>query len=448
MGRKANGAVSQPALPGAQEGDPAALWVPISKLTPWAKNPRKNDESVDDVARSIIELGWGRPLIAREANGELCVGHTTRKAVLSLKERYQRANAEQRAGWHPEAVHTVETGLVPVRFVTLSERKAHQLALADNRLAEKSDWDVPVLLDVMEELDLAEIEVAGWSSDDLAELGKDLLGGDGDAEDVKEDEAPEPPKDPITKPGDVWFLGDHVLVCGDSTVLHSVFAPKGARLMITDPPYGVSYAEKNEYLNKSDKGNRVQTPIENDHLGAGDMAKLWRSAFSIAREIVGPGAAYYVTGPQGRDLFGLAAALDDTGFPLRHMLVWVKSQFVIGRSDYHYKHEPILYGWTEGAAHKAVENRSETSTWEIDKPRRSELHPTMKPVELYARAMRNSSERGWIVYEPFAGSGTCFAAAAQMERRCWGVELSPAYCDVIVERWQSLTGGNATRRAA
>ena len=232
-------------------------------------------------------------------------------------------------------------------------------------------------------------------------------------------------------------------MCGDCGTI----AIAGCKLLVTDPPYGVSYAKKNEFLNAIARGNRIQTPIEGDHNTAEDMSVLWRTWFGSVRRWMDPGAAYYVTGPQGGDLLLLLLllALRDSGFPLRHMLVWAKNNHVLGRSDYHYKHEPILYGWVEGAAHHAVANRSETSLWEIDRSHKSDLHPTTKPVELYARAMRNSSNSGDLVTDPFAGSGTAFVAAEQLDRTCFGVELSPAYCDVIIERWQNLTGQSATR---
>jgi DNA modification methylase len=215
--------------------------------------------------------------------------------------------------------------------------------------------------------------------------------------------------------------------------------------MVTDPPYGVSYAAKNEFLNAVARGNHIQVPIEGDHHTPEEMSALWKSWFSATCPLLGPGAAYYVTGPQRGDLLLLLLlALRDSGFPLRHMLIWAKNQFVLGRSDYHYQHEPIIYGWLDGG-HRRVEDRGESSLWQIDKPRKNDLHPTMKPVELYARAMRNSSDRGDLVLEPFAGSGTALIAAEQLGRRVFASEIDPRYCDVIVERWQRITGGKARR---
>ena len=166
------------------------------------------------------------------------------------------------------------------------------------------------------------------------------------------------------------------------------------------------------------------------------MAVFWGAAFTAIRPALRPGAAYYVTGPQGGDLlWHLLSALRESGFPLRHMLVWAKNNHVLGRCDYQYKHEPILYGWVEGAAHAFYGEPGETSVWEIPRPQRSDLHPTMKPVELIARAIANSSQPGELVLDPFAGSGSTLIAADQLERRCFCIEIDPGYCDVIRQRY-------------
>jgi DNA modification methylase len=406
--------------------EPAAEWVDIEKLRPWDKNPRVNDHVVADLVDSVERFGFGAPLLVRRADGEIIAGHTRLKAAqkLGLKQ-------------------------VPVRYMDLSAEEAHLLALADNRLSEKADWSVPDLHELLSGYDTQSVELAGWSADDmklmLEQLGKS--GGAGGSGEVVEDEAPEPPKVPVTKLGDVWQLGDSVLVCGDCTngALDS-FADGGAKLLITDPPYGVDYGAKNARLNALDGGKRIETAIENDALSPAEMQTLWVDALRAAARVLAPGAAYYVTGPQGGDLlYALMSALREAGYPLRHMLVWVKNNHALSAADYHYKHEPILYGWREGAAHHRVDDRSQMSTWEIDRPQKADLHPTMKPVELYARAMRNSSNAGDVVLEPFAGSGTAYAAAVQLNRRVWGSELSPAYCDVIVQRWEQLAGRKARR---
>lgn len=262
---------------------------------------------------------------------------------------------------------------------------------------------------------------------------------------VVEDEVPEPPKVAITKPGDLWELGEHWLLCGDCKGAGLQAMEGRYDLLVTDPPYGVDYSSKNDFLNALDKGNRNQSPIENDSKKPEEMFGFWKESFAAIRSWANDGASYYVTGPQGGDLLLLLLqALSQAGFPLRHMLIWAKNNHVLGRSDYNYKHEPIIYGWVEGA-HRFVGPSNEVSLWEIAKPQESKEHPTMKPVALYARAIRNSSAEGQWVCDPFAGSGTAVVASAQLNRRCYAIEIEPKYCDVIIERWEKLTGGKAKR---
>jgi DNA modification methylase len=259
---------------------------------------------------------------------------------------------------------------------------------------------------------------------------------------IIEDEAPEPPQNPVSKLGDWWGLGDNLLYCGDCSDVGGFETD----LLFTDPPYGVSYADKNEFLNSIDKGNGNQSKIENDHKSKEEMAIFWAEKFTKIRILLKNGASYYITGPQGGDLLLLLESIRDAGFPLRHMLVWAKNNHVLGRSDYHYKHEPIIYGWL--GTHKFYGGRGENSLWQIDKPQKAKEHPTMKPVALYARGIGNSSKEGDWVLDPFAGSGTCMIASQQLGRRNLSIELEPKYCDVIIERWQNLTGGKAVKKTS
>lgn len=256
---------------------------------------------------------------------------------------------------------------------------------------------------------------------------------------IDPDEAPPLPDEPDSKPGELYELGPHRLLCGDATdpgALETLMGEALAELLWTDPPYGVAYAGKNAFLNAIDKGNRIQTAIAGDDGDTAEMDALWRTAFAAARAHLAPGASYYVTGPQGGDLLmALLAALRESGFPLRHILIWAKNNHVLGRCDYHYQHEPIIFGWVEGAAHRFYGGRGQSSLWEIPRPQRSDLHPTMKPVELVARAIRNSSRPGEIVLDPFAGSGSTLIAAEQEGRVAYCIELDPRYCDVIRERY-------------
>lgn len=246
--------------------------------------------------------------------------------------------------------------------------------------------------------------------------------------------------------------------------------------MITDPPYGVSYADKNKFLNTIARGNRIQVEIENDHQSEPEMYNLWLEVFSNAYEVTDQCMAYYVFGAQGGELLLLLLqALKDSRFAPRHGLVWVKNNHVLGRADYNYKHEPITYGWKTDGTHKFYA-KFDTSVWEDeleidklkkdelvklikdlmsdkvptsvikeDKPLKSDLHPTMKPVRLIGRLMGNSSQKDEIVLDLFGGSGTTMIAAEQLGRKCYMMELDPHYCDVIIARWEKLTGREAVK---
>jgi len=262
-----------------------------------------------------------------------------------------------------------------------------------------------------------------------------------------EDPGPsEPPVEPVTKLGDVWLCGAHRVVCGDCTeagVVAKLFGEKLARMVWTDPPYGVSYADKNEFLNSLDKGNHIQEPIAHDHMSEADTEALVRDALALMATYGMPGAAYYVACPAGTLLPHFIAAVAASGFGFRHSLVWVKQQFVLGRCDYHYRHEVILYGWKPDGAHYFVDDHTQDSVFEVDKPHRSEDHPTMKPVKLVAQMVANSSKPGDIVADPFLGSGTTLISAEQLGRVCYGIEIEPRYVDVAVRRWQQATGQTA-----
>ncbi len=244
--------------------------------------------------------------------------------------------------------------------------------------------------------------------------------------------------------GDVWQLGEHVLVCGDSSNPKTYAAFKSpADLFLTDPPYGVSYSEKNRYLNAVAFGQRIQVPIEGDSKTPAQMSEFWMSVFAPAHEACKPGAAYYVFGPQGGDLLLLMQALNATQWILKHQLIWVKNNHVLGRSDYNYKHEPILYGWKEGG--HSFYGGHDVSVWEYDKPHNSDLHPRMKPVELLQHAIENSTKPGEVVLDPFGGSGSTLIACELSGRKCQMVEIDCHYCDVIVARWEQYSGKKAVK---
>lgn len=392
------------------------LLAPVGELRTHPRNPRRGN--VGAIQESLGRFGQQRPLLATPDGTVIAGNHTYLAAVES--------------GWTHVAVVRSD----------LTETEIDAYLVADNRLSDLGTYDDANLADLLTSLQVDERGLAGTGYDDgfltglLAELKRNERA-------VDPDDAPPLPEEPRSEPGEVYELGAHRLVCGDCRepkAMEELMQQDTAHLLWTDPPYGVSYAAKNEYLNAIAPGNRIQVPIDGDHQSPQEMSNLWVAAFSQARAWMTPGAAYYVTGPQGGDLLLLLLlALRESGFPLRHMLIWAKNHHVLGRSDYHYQHEPIVYGWVKGA-HKFHGPSGATSLWLIDRPHSSKLHPTMKPVELVRRSLTNSTEAGQNVLDPFAGSGTTMIAAEEMGRRCLAMEIDPAYCDVIRQRYADYTG--------
>jgi site-specific DNA-methyltransferase (adenine-specific) len=254
---------------------------------------------------------------------------------------------------------------------------------------------------------------------------------------VTEDEVPEPPADPVTQPGDLWLLGKHRLLCGDSTKAEDVerlMDGQRADLMLTDPPYNVDYTGKTKDALK----------VANDSMGDTDFRKFLAACFAEAFGSMKPGASFYVFHADIEG-YNFRGAVKDCGQVVRQCLIWQKDVMVFGRQDYQWQHEPCLYGWKEGAAHGWYSDRKQTTLLRFDRPKRSEEHPTMKPVAMFAYLMGNSTAPQGLAYDPFLGSGTTLVAAEQLGRTCYGMEISPAYCDVIVKRWETLTGQKATR---
>lgn len=417
-------------------------YLPLASLQVAAKNPKLHADA--ELQASVTHFGYAEPIVIDERTGRIVAGHGRREALLALKT----------AGNEPPDGVRKKNGdwLIPVMrgWASKTDADAEAYLLASNRLVEVGGWDDAQLAEMLAELFAANgptvSDIIGFSAKDLRELEARVALEAGGA---TEDNVPAAPKDAVAKPGDLWLLGEHRLLCGDATKAEDVARLLGdgkAELFITDPPYGVSYADKNAFLNTVARGNHIQTPIEGDHQTVGEMGDLWLAAFKLAFDASAPGACYYVTGPQGGDLsMMMMMMMQKAGWLLKHVIVWAKNNHVLGRCDYHYKHEPILYGWKPGAAHYWAGGNSEVSLWEIDKPTASALHPTMKPVELFARAMRNSSQPGGVVLDLFAGSGTAVVAAEQLGRKCRAMELDARYCDVIVERWENQSGGKAVR---
>ena len=391
---------------------------------PYARNARTHsDEQISQIAASIKEWGWTVPVLIDE-DGGLIAGHG-------------RVLAARKLG----------LAEIPVMVATgWSEAQKRAYVLADNKLAMNAGWDNEML-----SLELGEIGDLGFNLD-LTGFGTDeieaLLAPVGTEGLTDEDAVPEVPEAPVTVLGDVWLLGKHRVMCGDSTSIDAVdnlMAGQKADMFFTDPPYGVSYADKNKSLNAIGKGNGIQTPIINDHMTVNETGDLWFQSFSNAHLTTSEKAVYYICGPQGGELMMMMMMMIlKAGWQLKHTMIWVKNNHVLGRMDYHYKHEPIMYGWKDGESHNWYGDHSQMSTWEVDKPVKSALHPTMKPIGLMEKAIGNSTKTGNVVLDLFGGSGSTLIACEKTGRYARLMELDPKYCDVIVKRWQEFTGKIAT----
>ncbi len=398
---------------------------PLERLIDYARNPRKNDHAVDKVAAAIKEFGFRVPIVAK-SDGLVVDGHLRLKAARKLG--------------------LAEVPVVLADDLTDAQVKAFRISV--NRMAELAEWDSELLALELGELgELGfDLELTGFSEDEANALTPEIVEGKTDP-----DEAPEPPAKPRSVLGDVWLLGKHRVMCGDSTSIDAVealMAGAMADLVWTDPPYGVNMASVNESLAKVGKASktRAQHGLENDDLNDDELTDFLRASLGAAFANCRDGAAWYVAAPAGPLFHCFGTVLKDLDV-WRHTLNWIKSSFVLGRSDYHYQHEPIFYGWKPGAAHVWASDRKQSTTLNFDKPSRNGEHPTMKPVELVEYCIGNSSNRGDVVLEPFGGSGTTLIACEKTGRIARLMELDPRYVDVIVKRWQDFTGKKATRES-
>lgn len=429
---------------------PAKLEVlALDRLVPYARNARTHSETqVAEIAASIREFGFTNPVLISD-EGDIIAGHG-------------RVMAARRLG----------LGEVPcIRLSHLSDAQRRAYVLADNKLAEKAGWDNELL-----RLELGELAELGFdlglTGFDKSELDALMLGEDDvDNEGLTgDDDAPGLKDDPVSRSGDVWILGDHRVMCGDSTSIEAVEALCAGDLVDcvwTDPPYNVAYETK-------------AGKIDNDNLEDGQFRQFLLDAYSSAWAVMKPGAAIYVAHADTEGL-NFRAAFREVGLKLSGCLIWRKNALVLGRSDYQWRHEPILYGWKPGAAHRWFGGRAQTTVHEFgdapfivsedgsvqieigetvlrisgadlkveelvgsvvtaEKPRRSVDHPTMKPVELILPMVKNSSRRGDLVLDLFGGSGSTLIACQKSGRKARLMEFDPGYCDVIVRRWQEWTG--------
>lgn len=385
--------------------------IDIADLVPYDKNPRRNDMAVDDVAESMEQVGYITPIVIDE-NRQILAGETRCKAL--KKRRVKRDKVLQVFG--------------------LTEEQKKKYRLLDNKVGEIAEWDPELLAGELEEVDFGDFdfgfdelmaELADTSEEDGAPLSTAV---EDDADIVL-------PEEPKAKRGDIYQLGAHRLMCGDSTDPADVarlMDGKAADLLLTDPPYNVNY-----------EGGTGLT-IQNDNMEDAAFRKFLRDAFACADGVMKPGAAFYIWHADSEG-YNFRGACHDIGWQVRQCLIWNKNALVLGRQDYQWKHEPCLYGWKGGASHTWLSDRTQTTVLDFDKPTRSEIHPTMKPIGLFDYQIRNSCPVGGAVLDLFNGSGTTIMACEQNGRSAYTMELDPRYVDAAIDRWETFTGKKAIK---
>lgn len=386
-------------------------YKPIADLIPYARNSRTHsDEQVAQIAASIKEFGWTNPVLLDGDNG-IIAGHG-------------RVIAAQKLGY---------TQVPTIELAHLSEHQKRAYIIADNKLALNADWNNQLLALEFDDLKDAgyDLGLTGFSFDEIDALTPEEV-NEGLTD---EDAVPDVPDEPITKLGDIYQLGNHRLMCGDSCSLTDMEKLCDGQLVdmwLTDPPYNVAYEGKTKDALK----------IQNDSMCNDQFRQFLRDAYVTADLVMKPGAVFYIWHSDSEG-YNFRGAAQDAGWKVRQCLIWKKSSLVMGRQDYHWKHEPCLYGWKEGAGHLWSADRKQTTILEFDKPSRNGEHPTMKPVGLFEYQMLNNTKGGDIVLDSFGGSGTTLLAAEKNGRYAKLMELDPKYCDVIVKRWEDFTGNKA-----
>jgi len=392
---------------------------PTGKLLPYARNARTHSAAqVAQIAASIAEFGFTNPILAG-GDGVIVAGHG-------------RLAAAQKLG-----IPTVP--VVVLDHLTPTQRRA--LVIADNRIAENAGWDAAMLqveLAALQDDDF-DLSLTGFDVDALADL---LAGEESTTEgQTEEDAAPEVPEIPVSRPGDIWICGDHRVLCGDATDAGSYVVLLGderADMVFTDPPYNVNYANT-----AKDRQRGKDRAILNDNLGEGFYDFLLAALTPALAHC--HGGVYVAMSSSELDV--LQSAFRAAGGKWSTFIIWAKNTFTLGHADYQRQFEPILYGWPEGSKRHWCGDRDQGDVWQIKKPHKNDLHPTMKPVELVERAIRNSSRPRDVVLDAFGGSGTTMIAAEKSGRCARLIELDPKYVDVIVRRWQEFAGGRATRQS-
>ena len=423
-------------------------YVPIGSVRPYKNNAKQHPrEQIDQIKKSIEEFGMDDPI---------GIWHD------EIVEGHGRLIACQELGYE-------EIPIIRLDHLTDEERRAY--TLAHNKLTMNSDFDIDILND----------ELMSFETIDMGAFGFDISQNLDDLDDLVEDEPPEAPEEPKSKPGEIYQLGNHRLMCGDSTNRKDVEAlmdGEVADLVVTDPPYNVNYGDKADMLNKylNDNGVRNTNHIQNDNMSSVQFIEFLKAAFANMKEALKPGGAFYIFHASST-LWEFEEALKANEIQTRQQLIWNKNSLVLGRQDYQWKHEPCLYGWKDGAGHYFIDRRTETTTIEdtppdlnkmtkeqmkkmleeifseaipktvIDenRPNKNEEHPTMKPTKLIARLVRNSSRKDELVLDLFGGSGSTLIACEQLGRKCYSMEFDPVFVDVIVNRWENFTGQKAVK---
>jgi len=382
--------------------------VDVKKLKFDKRNARKHDKkNIKAIKDSLLKFGQQKPIVVME-DGTVIAGNGTLQAAIEL-------------GWDTIDVH----------WTALNKEEAIAYGLVDNRSAELASWDDDNLKELLSELDASgwDLEGLGWDSEDL----KDII----DQKPVEgltdEDEVPETKQNEFNvQLGDIWQLGEHRLMCGDSTdkeTVEKLMNGEKADMVFTDPPYGIAYKG----------GSKKRKEIENDSI---DVLPFYKSFLSLAKEHSIKGAAIYIWHASSETHNCIIAAIE-SGWLFKSYLIWSKNNSTFGRSDYHWQHEPAFYGWGSDGTHRWYGDRKQTTIWAIDRPSKSEEHPTMKPVELCVRGIDNSSAAGHTIYEPFCGSGSTLIACEKTGRKCYGMELDPHYCSVILKRYIDFVGSSS-----
>lgn len=395
--------------------------VDVSSLTIDPENVRKHGErNLNAIRESLRRFGQQKPIVV-DADGIVIAGNGALEAARELRWKTIRIVRSHLDG---------------------SERTAY--AIADNRTAELAEWEGDDLLDQLTTFaqeDAALLEAVGFTSNEVAKMVAEANAGASDG--IEEDDVPEPPRKATTKKGDVWRMGDHVLVCGDTldvSVQQLALAGQTPKMVFSDPPYNVGYGTQN-WDGMGLEATRSRA-IANDNLSPEEWNKFCVGVARLFAHVT-DGCVYvcHAPGPDGRVMAqALDAAMHWSG-----TIIWAKNQMVFGRAAYQRQYEAIWFGWPHKHKRTFTESRRNTDLWHFDKPHRNEDHPTIKPLGLVARAVEHASAEGDLVFDPFAGSGTTLIACEKLGRRCSTIELDPIYCDVIVKRWKNLTDKTAKR---